>query len=234
MGEKEEFLKDFYENYYTSIYNSSGLAKWAYNETHCGLERFDSTSFTSSSKILEIGAGKGEHYPFVSHEYGEYLMVDLFDEPAFYPGQRDPRVTWLQSDFAELELDSRSVDRVISTCVFHHLNKPFEALYNIRRILKPGGLFSLFLPSDPGMLTRLNRELIVKPRAKRLGFEKYDLMASLEHQNHYWGLKTMVSEVFNDCPISQKYFPFGINSGNLSLYSIWQIRTPHDSTLNQW
>ena len=156
-------------------------------------------------------------------------MVVLFDEPASHPGKKDSRVTWMKSDIAELDLGSKSIDRVISSFVFHHFSQPYEVLLTVRRILWPGGVFSLFLPSDPGMLTRLNRELYVKPRAKRLGFRKYDLMASLEHRNHYWGLKTMVLEVFSKHQISRKYYPFGVASGNLSLYSIWQIKAPYDT-----
>ena len=159
-------------------------------------------------------------------------MVDLFEEPISHPGKNDGRVTWVQSDISSFVLESKSIDRVISSCVFHHLENPYDVLRNVKRILKPGGLFSLFLPSDPGIISRLSRELTVKPRAKRLGFEKYDLMAALEHRNHYWGLKTMVEEVFSGCSISRKYYPLPIPIGNLSLYSIWQIRIPTVQSTN--
>ena len=84
----------------------------------------------------------------------------------------------------------------------------------------------VFLPSDPGVLSRMNRNLIVKRKASQLGFHKYDLMASFEHRNHYWGLKAMVEEVFSDWDISRRYYPFGIRSANMSLFSIWQVRKP--------
>jgi ubiquinone/menaquinone biosynthesis C-methylase UbiE len=224
--EAEEFLSDFYQNYYTSIYNCGGLSRWAFNATHRGLEKIDTAQFGNYAKILEIGAGKGEHFPFVKHEFQEYLMLDFFEQPISHPGKNDARVTWVQCDISNLVLESKSIDRVISSCVFHHLEHPYKSLKSLKRILKPGGLFSLFLPSDPGFASRLSRELTVKRRAKKLGFEKYDLMAALEHRNHYWGLKTMVEEVFRDCEISRKYYPFPIPMGNLSLYSIWQIRIP--------
>ena len=47
---------------------------------------------------------------------------------------------------------------------------------NIKKLLKPGGTFPLFLPSDPGMLNRLIRKLFVTPSAKKLDFLQYELV----------------------------------------------------------
>jgi phosphatidylethanolamine/phosphatidyl-N-methylethanolamine N-methyltransferase len=224
---KELFLQDFYLNFYTDIYSKSGLSRLAFEFTQKALESFDFSGLPIDANILEIGSGKGEHFPYVNHNFSKYLMIDLFAEPEEHPGKTDERVEWVQSDIVDFKFRPNSFDRVISTCVFHHLNEPFEVMQKISEIIKPGGLFSLFLPSDPGILTRLNRGLTVKPKSRRLGFYKYDLMASFEHHNHYWGLKAMLDEVFRDWDISRKYYPFGIKSANMSLFSIWQIEKPN-------
>ena len=224
--DKDLFLREFYEKFYTDIYNKSGLSKLSFESTHRALESFDTSVFSSSAIILEIGAGKGEHFSYVKHDFGKYVMVDLFEEPKEHPGKNDLRVHWLQSDVMNTQIEPNSYDRIISTCVFHHLDSPFEVMQKISAALRPGGIFSLFLPSDPGVLSRMNRNLIVKRKASQLGFHKYDLMASFEHRNHYWGLKAMLEEVFSDWDISRRYYPFGIRSANMSLFSIWQVRKP--------
>ena len=38
-------------------------------------------------------------------------------------------------------------------------------------------------------------------------------------------LKTELEHQFKDYRISRKYYPFGIPAGNLSLFSIWQIKS---------
>lgn len=96
-------------------------------------------------------------------------------------------------------------------------------MQNIRRWLKPGGVFTLFLPSDPGIFNRLNRRVFVMPKARRLGFRDYDLMNAREHRNHYWSLRTELLEQFAGDRIQRQYKPFGIPSGNLSTHSFWQI-----------
>ena len=224
--DRDLFLHDFYENFYTDIYTTSGISKLAFESTHRALESFDSATVPSNAIVLEIGAGKGEHFSYVNHNFSKYIMVDLFEEPKYHPGKIDNRVNWLQSDIINAKISPNSLDRIISTCVFHHLNQPFEVMEKISSMLKPGGIFSLFLPSDPGILTRVNRRLTVKPKANRLGFYKYDLMASFEHRNHYWGLNAMLEEVFCGWNISRSYYPFRIRSANMSLFSIWQIQKP--------
>jgi SAM-dependent methyltransferase len=149
-------------------------------------------------------------------------MLDILPQPDGFSAFTG--ASWIQADICEKNLELGKFDRIISMCVFHHLSEPVVAMENIKRSLKNGGVFSLFLPSDPGIMNRIIRKLFVTPSVKRVGFEHYELVNAREHKNHYWGLKKELEYQFRDFEISRKYYPFGIPAGNLSLFSIWHIR----------
>jgi SAM-dependent methyltransferase len=113
-------------------------------------------------------------------------------------------------------------------CVFHHLDNPEKVMQLINVWLKPGGTFSLFLPLDPSFANRMNRRFIVLPRARKLGFAEYEVVNALEHKNHFWGLKTMLTYFFRDYEIQVEYKPFAKRVALLNLYSIWHLRKPLD------
>lgn len=222
-----DVVKDFYDHYYERVFNSGGLVGWSYKSTHRQVEQH--VSLPAGASILEVGAGTGEHLPYVAQDFGRYVMVDLSAPPAAPSWGDDPRIEWVTGDIsAELPIEG-TFDRVISMCVFHHLADPEGAMSNIRTWLKPGGVFTLFLPSDPGLLNRVNRRLFVMPKARRLGFDQYELMAAQEHRNHYWSLRSLLLDHFHDYTIKRRYKPFGIPSGNLSSHSIWMITKPLDA-----
>jgi ubiquinone/menaquinone biosynthesis C-methylase UbiE len=172
---------------------------------------------------LEYGSGKGEHLDFVSDDFSEYINLDLFETPSSYPGKGDPRISWKKGDMGELSGYDNYFDRVISMCVLHHVQFPEKVIRNSIRVLKPGGTFSLFLPSDPGLANRVNRKLFVTPKVKKLGFTDYELVNAREHHNHYWALRTELLYQVQKCDVHVKYYPLNVRMANLSLFSIWQI-----------
>ncbi len=216
-----EISRDFYENYYEAVFNTSGIVGWGYRKTHRAVESLASKGF--GQEILEIGAGTGEHLPFVNPEFAKYTMLDLSPEPEQPSWQEDDRVSWISADAALANFDDESFDRIISMCVLHHLGDPTTVFANVHRWLRPGGTFSFFLPSDPGFMNRLNRRLFVTPKARKAGFEHYEYFNAIEHRNHYWGLREMLMHEFHGCEIRTSYWPFRIPIGDLSLYSIWHI-----------
>jgi SAM-dependent methyltransferase len=222
--DEEKFIQDFYQNYYCDVFSKGdSLSSLSYRLTHKVMESKISKKHFSS--VLEIGAGKAEHYSFINHSFDKYTMLDkVYDES--YTKFNDPRITWITSDILNFgkELHMQNLfDRIIMTCVLHHVENPYRVLLVIRKLLKSGGLFTLFLPSDPGVLNRLVRKLLVTPNALKFGFREYPLVNAFEHRNHYWALKTLIKKTFEADEISVKYFPLNIKAGNLSLFSVWNI-----------
>lgn len=234
----ERIVYDFYKNYYTQLFCEGGFSAFSYKLTHKLVEK-NYESFISSRKkqeqfilkssdpklcILEVGAGQGEHFEYVKSTFSEYVCLDLFEMPKDWVYQNDERLLWVKGDISKLDFDGKKFDRIIVMCVLHHLKDPFLALKNMQDLLNDDGVLTFFLPSDPGVLNRMNRKIFVSPKAKKLGFSEYALVNAIEHQNHYWGLKSLVNSIFANYTIRKRYYPFNIPSANLSLFSIWNIQ----------
>ena len=213
-----------YGEEYQRLFNSGGLTGWGYRKTHVDIERHPSAR--SARQILEIGAGAGEHLQYVQSEFERYVMVDLRSAPDNLSGPSGREISWLQADAADDIFAPDSFDRVISMCVLHHVSDVSLVLANISGWLRPGGTFSLFLPSDPGFLNRMNRRLVVNRRAKRVGVSDYPLIWSREHRNHYWSIRTQILDVFSNFTFQVRYWPFRVPAADLSLYSVWHISKP--------
>ncbi|MDD2857615.1 MAG: class I SAM-dependent methyltransferase [Candidatus Nanopelagicales bacterium] len=224
---QDDLVRRFYDDYYSRVFNAEGFVGWSYRKTHRAVER--GHSGLPDLEILEIGAGTGEHLSFVDQSFSRYVMVDLSPEPVDPAWRGDTRITWLAGDVCKPILAGEQFDRVVSMCVLHHLHNPAAAMRNIRRWLKPGGTFTVFLPSDPGLLNRLNRGMFVTPRARRIGFPDYEVVNAREHHNHYWGLRHELQYEFRDYRIKHSYFPFRLPIADLSVFSVWNITKPLDS-----
>jgi phosphatidylethanolamine/phosphatidyl-N-methylethanolamine N-methyltransferase len=221
-----DVVKEFYDSYYSRVFSGEGLSSKFNSITHKAMEskieRFFVLNPSKKYSILEIGAGKGEHFSYVKKPFDAYHMLDILPKPIEVGGF--PNTKWIQEDICNPKIKLGRYDRIISMCVFHHLAEPALAIENIKNSLKVGGVFSLFLPSDPGILNRVVRKFFVTPAAKKLGFQYYELVNAREHKNHYWGLKKELEYQFQGYEVSKKYYPFGIPAGNLSLFSIWHFK----------
>jgi SAM-dependent methyltransferase len=221
-------VQDFYANYYDKIFNPdiSGLSNMASRITHSRLERNFQDNKFNFPKVLEIGAGKGEHFNYVKHRFTEYIHLDLFEEPENFPAKGNSSSKWVAGNVEENLFASESFDRVISMCVLHHLQNPRIALENIKLWLKPEGTFSLFLPSDPGFLNRLNRKVLLEKKVRKSGFKHYGIVNAREHRNHYWGLLQELQNTFEGYSCSRRYYPVNIPIADLSLFSVWHFKKP--------
>jgi ubiquinone/menaquinone biosynthesis C-methylase UbiE len=105
-----------------------------------------------------------------------------------------------------------------------HLDNPFEALKELRRVAKNGGEIVIAYPTDPGLMNRTIKSLITKRQAKKIGLKEYDLINSLEHRNHVSGLLKMQNHIFRNDLIKNHYLPFQIPSWNANLLVISHIK----------
>lgn len=232
-----QIVDGFYLDYYTQLFNEKGLTKFSFSLTHKLVEKkyiksiskgVESGINNQTIDILEIGAGKGEHLPYVRDNFTKYVMLDLLDPPNNFFWERDQRVSWIVNDICKFEMFGNKFDRIVVMCVLHHIDDLEAAFVNIKKLLKPGGTLSVFLSSDPGLMNRLYRRLIVTPRAKRLGFKDYELVNAIEHRNHYYSIKIQMNHMFAGYKIRRAYYPFRLPFQDLSLFSIWTITAPQE------
>jgi phosphatidylethanolamine/phosphatidyl-N-methylethanolamine N-methyltransferase len=228
MDEKDDLVGAFYRDYYSATFEAGGVSGVSFSLTHKIVERrYQNSEYTvKQPSILEVGAGKCEHLGYVKDDFSKYVNLDLFQEPENFPGRFDERISWIQGDILDASNLTEQYDRVIVMCVLHHVHNPQKAIKNMLSKLKPGGTISIFLPSDPGFMNRLNRKLFIIPRTKRLGFHGYDLVNAREHHNHYWSLKKELNHQTVGYRGSVIHYPFFIPSASLSLFSVWTLTKP--------
>jgi len=218
--EKFGDLDTFYSFHYQKVLRA-GLVGKAQDRTHKALEK-RARPGQRFPRVLEVGAGNGEHFPFVRHEFDEYVESDLRED-----GRRedtDPRRTFTIADAQDLPFEDNDFDRVVATCLLLHLPMPEMALREWRRVTKPGGQLDLLVPCDPGFLVRLMRWFLTAPAVRRSGFRGYKLFNARDHRNHIGSINELVRWVFRADELRVTRYPLKIPSWNLNAYFIYSIK----------
>jgi ubiquinone/menaquinone biosynthesis C-methylase UbiE len=91
----------------------------------------------SRSKVLDLGCGLGYFGKYKPNSSTEVYGVDN-DKLALKEASKYERVEWLDLDKAQLPYESSFFDAVLAKDILEHLQKPWETLAEIRRVLKPG------------------------------------------------------------------------------------------------
>src|SRR5689334_9475208 len=93
-----------------------------------------------SPRVLDYGCGRGEVVNLGRSRGYEFFGVDR-DAPA------NERPQFFRPlDGARIQFEDRFFDVVISNQVFEHVEKPQDALREIARVLRPGGVFLDLFP----------------------------------------------------------------------------------------
>ena len=91
-------------------------------------------------------------------------------------------------------------------------------------MVRPGGLVSLLLPTDPGITYRMVRRITSLRRAKRHGLlEQARLIHAREHRNHYTSLMVLVRHVFREDVVRTRHLPFPVAAPDLNALTFIDI-----------
>ncbi|MFP4361878.1 MAG: class I SAM-dependent methyltransferase [Alphaproteobacteria bacterium] len=180
------------------------------------------------ARVLEVGAGAGEHVGFVRHGFDDYLMTDraevrLERARAALPAALRAKVRVGEEDATALSLADASVDRVIACHILEHLYRPHEVLREWNRVLRPGGTLSILLPCDPGLLWRLGRTLGPRRNARRAGID-YDYWMAREHVNPINNLVVFIRYYFD--AVDEVWYPLRLPAVDLNLFYLCHVTKP--------
>jgi phosphatidylethanolamine/phosphatidyl-N-methylethanolamine N-methyltransferase len=205
----------YYEKYYESInVRGGGIGSRAFKQLHEAMEKPYNKEYFG--RVLEIGAGTGEHLDFVKHEYDEYLLTDIRKPILAGPWTNNPKILCIEANAETLPFEDQSFDRIICTCLLHHVERPEKVLDEILRLLKLDGKVMIYLTCDPGLMTRLVRRLTTHRAAEKAGYRGFELLMAREHRNHIGSLLTLIKFVFRDRQVKIKWVPFLFPSWNLN------------------
>lgn len=141
---------------------------YAVSKVHVGGDDLDAMlaahAFTGAERVLDLGTGAGHTaFAFARHA-AEVVGIDVTPEMiAVAQGQAEKlgakNVTFEDGDAARLPFAAASFDIVTSRHSAHHFPDPAGALFEARRVLRPGGRFLLVdavSPENPALDTFLN------------------------------------------------------------------------------
>lgn len=212
------------DEYQANAYGSS--AGRVQRLMHASLERGYSSAMHFGS-VLELGGNVGEHIPFVRHDFDKYTLTDLHDN--LDPVRRDQlaqaKVEFQVADACDLPFGNETFDRVLNTCLLHHVVDPEKALEEMRRVLGPDGVCDIFLSCDPGLLFRLGRQLGPARQARKAGLAKVKrLVDARDHIHHVGGIRRLIQHVFRRDEISELSFPIPFMTWNSSLWIAFRVQ----------
>lgn len=229
MGDSQTVSEGSQETYYGEFYsqvvgiNTTGLLSFFWKYPHNLLEKSFKTN--KGFKIIEVGAGQGEHLDFVVPDYSEYFLTDNnINQLRKISFKKSYRIKIKKVDAESIKFQDNTFDRLISTCLLSHLNNPEKAIMEWRRIVKHDGYISIYLSTDPSIALRVFRKFTTKRKASRLGFTGYDLFIAREHKNSAQSLIDVLKHNFRNDEIKIVFRPFGFKSWYLNLVCIIQVR----------
>jgi phosphatidylethanolamine/phosphatidyl-N-methylethanolamine N-methyltransferase len=174
-------------------------------------------------RVLEIGAGTGEHLSFVRHSFEEYILTDL--DPMTLEvaknklaGIHHGKVRFAAQTANGLNYPDGAFDRLVAAHVLEHIYQPHLALKEWYRVLKHGGVLSILIPTDPGLAWRLGRHLGPRKNAIAQGIP-YDYIMAREHVNSCNNLIAILRHYFPEA--KEAWWPLPISSIDLNLFFVF-------------
>jgi len=219
-------VQDYYANYYSRMMGkeAKGILKYLWVYPHRLMSKASKKS--KYSKIIEVGAGQGEHLYAVGNliDCDFYTVVDIDGQRLkLIPEHSKFQIIRLVSDAVSTGLNGGEYDKLIATCLLAHLPEPETALNEWRRMVKNGGELILYIPCEPGIALMIFRKLITEKKAKKLGFEGFKLLIARDHANSADRLLTLIKHVFRNDRIDFLYRPFIFHSWYLNLFIVVKI-----------
>lgn len=227
---KESILAEYYEKFYHSLLHKNSCQSFGTRYFDRRLENSWVDREYVPKKLLEVGFASGEHVSKVkSFPSEEYVGLDI-NAPAtleymeaLSQEARD-KLKLVKSDAANMPFEDSRFDRVISTCLLHHVKEPLKVLQEIRRVTSDGGEISIGLPTDPGMLNRLIKTVITYPSMRKLGVASPKTIYALEHPNQVGGLIELARFVFKEDNLNFSYSPLRLPTWNFNLMVVIHVR----------
>lgn len=177
-------------------------------------------------KILEIGAGLGEHISYENLEGVDYYALELLPEMAQEIGRRFPKVQVIVGDCQQtIAFPDNFFDRVVAIHVLEHLSNLPTAIKEVHRVLKTTGEFAVVIPCEGGWAYSLARAISAQRLFKKRYRMNYDWLIKSEHINKPKEIIEELRERFEIKNIT--YFPFFLPSINFNLV-IGLVLSPKD------
>jgi SAM-dependent methyltransferase len=175
-------------------------------------------------KTLEIGAGIGGHLDFENLKDQEYYCLEL---RSTFCDQLEKKIGLnhvICGDAQDkIPSESHTWDRVIAIHTLEHLPKLPDALKEINRVLKPGGIFDIVIPCEGGLVYNTARRVSSQRLFERNFKMSYKPIIQNEHVNEYPEIITLLQKEFQ--VEKSAFYPFLIPVYQINLCVGLRVRT---------
>lgn len=202
------------------------------------LDRLDALGLASGGLVLDVGAGFGRHafelarsgHRAVALDYAADEVGGTRDtfaamiEAGEIPVQRYGGV--LRGDATRLPFTDATFDAVITSEVLEHITEDIDALAEMVRVLRPGGVFAATVPSwlpeklnwmlsedyhapiAVGGHVRIYSATELKAKLRAAGLDLAGTHHAHALHSPYWWLKCVVGVTNDDHPLVRRYRRF--------------------------
>lgn len=149
--------QDYFEKWnYADRRLGTGSMYWFARRYYADLVRRHAPTNSNGRErsLLELGCGLGDLLSLLQHDF-TCTGIDPLDAAVDATRAAAPDATVIKADSGWLaDVESESIDVVVSLHVVEHLADPEEALRHVSRILRPGGLALIATPNPDYTLRR--------------------------------------------------------------------------------
>ena len=122
------------------VYDVDSVGRRASRRVAKAFRFFESHGSGDFARVLDVGCARTENGPpCLERGVSRYVGLDL--SCRHFPLERPERYELIQGSAQEIPLATDTVDLAFSFNVFEHLPSPDDALREILRVLRPGGVF---------------------------------------------------------------------------------------------
>tara|TARA_B100000989_G_scaffold101303_1_gene74014 strand:+ start:824 stop:1489 length:666 start_codon:yes stop_codon:yes gene_type:complete len=214
MYKKKEF--DISKKYSEHLY--TGMMGVMMRYCHRSLEKFSNNN-KNYNQILEIGAGIEPHDKYIKHPFEEYHILETSDF-ALDELSLNKKYILHKYDGENIPFDDESFDRIIISHSLEHIEKPEDFMIKIMKILRKNGVFSISLPTDPGLLWRSARFINGFFKAKKtynISRLEYNYINATEHINSIFNLRAIIKYKYKNNH-EEYFFPTRIKLPDINLF----------------
>lgn len=134
-------------------------------------------------RILNVGAGTGDDIQTLN-QYGAVTVVDI-DEAALALIDSAQCYEVARADACDLPYGNDSFDVVVSFDVLEHIRDHDQAVEEIHRVLKPGGMFLFTVPAFQSIFTSHDQALHHQRRYSKQSLQQL-LQPFSDARIHFW------------------------------------------------